>query len=389
MLHRVALARFEDREVQSHRFGSVAKAGLRKEQRLRLGHPFLRNRADLPPWPQPCAEHLYQLPLLALWEVRLGSETDWQVRLEFQDRALASMAPCAIHFSTSATSDFESASPFGGISTSPLSSGTMFAIKIRLVRLMRHDRRAFLPALQQLLERSHHVVALGLGGLVATMAIRLENGADFFVEADLVVIGRKSSGQMKNETDRGREEGVAQCHGACSGELPLAVFSCSRRLESRRHNIPPPPTNTPAPANSPSPDSPRYTVETPPTAPHPAQCDHSFPSAKLLAIARFPQRLLNFAPRVSLHRLQNPLQLKPVNRRHQHMHMIRHHHEIVGQHLRIVKKLQRVRHNLTNCREVPITLKVLMLTSWLGNCSKDWNFRENPSIAIDHDEQFG
>src|SRR5207248_3154284 len=75
--------------------------------------------------------------------------------------------------------------------------------------------RLRLAAGEQAIELSHHVSAAGLGGLMATLALRLEDGAYLLVVADLVgalgsVITCLSLCERRGERDaEGREQAEA------------------------------------------------------------------------------------------------------------------------------------------------------------------------------------
>ena len=57
-----------------------------------------------------------------------------------------------------------------------------------LIRLMRNDRRFFATTGEKPVELRHLVLALGLGRLMTTVTIGLQDGADLPVETDLVCL---------------------------------------------------------------------------------------------------------------------------------------------------------------------------------------------------------
>ena len=62
--------------------------------------------------------------------------------------------------------------------------------QMTLVRLARHDRLVLAPAARkQLGESRHHILSLGLGRLMAAVALALENRPDVAVKTDLFRLG--------------------------------------------------------------------------------------------------------------------------------------------------------------------------------------------------------
>ena len=67
----------------------------------------------------------------------------------------------------------------------PFSGRDLFD-QVTFARLARHDRRLIaFPAFEHSVERRHHIGAARLGGLMASLAVRLEDRANLLVVANL------------------------------------------------------------------------------------------------------------------------------------------------------------------------------------------------------------